>query len=50
MRREYLDSIKDIEDFSSGVSMADFADDRKTINAVVRSLEIIGGASKKIPA
>lgn len=57
MKREYLDylqdileSINDIENFTSGLSMSDFADDRKTINAVVRSLEIIGEASKKIPA
>ncbi|MEW5996462.1 MAG: DUF86 domain-containing protein [Candidatus Micrarchaeota archaeon] len=57
MKREYLDylqdileSIKDIENFTSRLSLAGFMDDRKTINAVVRSLEIIGEASKKVPA
>lgn len=31
------------------MTYADFSEDRKTINAVIRSLEIIGEAAKKIP-
>jgi hypothetical protein len=31
------------------MSYEDFAADRKTVNAVIRSLEIIGEAAKKIP-
>ena len=31
------------------MTFSDFAKDRKTINAVVRSVEIIGEAAKKIP-
>jgi uncharacterized protein with HEPN domain len=32
------------------MSFEDFAADRKTTNAVIRSLEIIGEAAKKIPS
>jgi uncharacterized protein with HEPN domain len=47
--QDILDSIQDIETFIQGLSFDAFKDDRKTINAVVRSIEIIGEASKKIP-
>ncbi len=47
--QDILDSIQDIENFIQDMSFTDFKDDRKTINAVVRSIEIIGEASKKIP-
>jgi len=47
--QDILDSINDIEDFINGMGFDDFRNDRKTINAVVRSIEIIGEASKKIP-
>jgi uncharacterized protein with HEPN domain len=47
--QDILDSIQDIENFIQGMSFNDFKDDRKTLNAVVRSIEIIGEASKKIP-
>jgi uncharacterized protein with HEPN domain len=56
MTREYFDyvqdiveSIRDIESFISGMDLETFGRDRKTFNAVVRSLEIIGEAAKKIP-
>ena len=47
---DILQSIADIRLFISGMSYDQFCADRKTINAVVRSLEIIGEATKKIPA
>jgi uncharacterized protein with HEPN domain len=47
--QDILDSIQDVENFIQGMSFDDFKDDRKTINALVRSIEIIGEASKKIP-
>lgn len=56
MKREYgdylqdiADSIKEIEEFTKGMSLGDFKKDKKTINAVIRSLEIMGEAAKKIP-
>jgi len=55
-KREYrdylhdiLDAVNDIEDFVEGVSFEQFEKDRKTLNAVVRSIEIIGEAAKNIP-
>jgi uncharacterized protein with HEPN domain len=32
------------------MSYSDFASDKKTINAVIRSLEVIGEATKNLPA
>ncbi len=56
MKREYrdyvqdiLDAIRDIHDFAGGMSEKDFHKDKKTQNAVLRSLEIIGEAAKSIP-
>ena len=50
--RDYLkdiaDSVSDIKNFVSGMKFEDFKNDRKTINAVIRSIEIIGEAAKKI--
>jgi uncharacterized protein with HEPN domain len=47
--QDILDSINDIESFVRGMGFEEFKRDRKTINAVVRSIEVIGEASKKIP-
>jgi uncharacterized protein with HEPN domain len=51
--RDYLhdimDSVSDIEDFVEDMTFEQFERDRKTLNAVVRSIEIIGEASKNIP-
>ncbi len=47
--QDILNSIIDVEDFIRGMSYEEFKKDKKTINAVVRSIEIIGEAGKKIP-
>jgi len=47
--KDIIDSIKDIESFTENMTFEDFARDRKTINAVIRSFEVIGEAAKKIP-
>ncbi|MBI5306602.1 DUF86 domain-containing protein [Candidatus Wolfebacteria bacterium] len=57
MERDYLDylqdilnSINEIESFIKGIAdFSVFEMDRKTVNAVIRSLEVIGEAVKKIP-
>jgi uncharacterized protein with HEPN domain len=56
MKREFLDYVDDIigamDDaigFVEGMSYDEFARDKKTIYAVVRAVEIIGEAVKKIP-
>lgn len=46
---DILESIKAIEEFVGGQSFAEFSNDRRTFDAVVRNLEIIGEAIKKIP-
>lgn len=43
------ESIADIRRFVTDMTFDNFASDRKTTNAVIRSLEIIGEAVKKIP-
>lgn len=49
----YLDDILasalKIVEFTKGLSYREFRDDAKTFDAVVRNLEIIGEAAKKIP-
>jgi len=47
--QDILDSVNDIENFIEGMSFEEFMRDKKTINAVVRSVEVIGEAVKKIP-
>ncbi|MFA5354602.1 MAG: DUF86 domain-containing protein [Thermodesulfovibrionales bacterium] len=55
-KRTYLDylndilqSIDDVGTFIKGMSFKDFLHDKKTINAVVRSIEIVGEAANHIP-
>ncbi len=46
---DILDSIKEVTEFTAGMSFDDFCRDKKTINAVIRSLEVLGEAARKIP-
>ena len=48
--RDILQNMRDAEEFIEGLSYAEFAADKKTFNAVVRSLEVIGEAAKNVPA
>lgn len=49
----YLDDISEccenVRRYTGGITFEDFSADRKTIDAVVRNLEIIGEAVKNIP-
>lgn len=54
--REFLDYLEDILDaaekigqFTAGMTFEQFADDEKTIYAVIRAFEIVGEAAKKVP-
>ena len=56
MRRELADYAADIfaaaeelEEFTKGMDFAAFKADKKTVNAVIRSLEVMGEAAKRIP-
>jgi uncharacterized protein with HEPN domain len=47
--QDILDATADIEDFVANMTYNQFIKDRKTLNAVVRSIEVIGEAAKNIP-
>jgi uncharacterized protein with HEPN domain len=47
--KDILDSFNDIALFVDNMSFDAFNHDKKTIYAVVRCIEVIGEASKKIP-
>lgn len=56
MKREYKDyvvdiieAMKKIEKFTKNLTSEDFRADEKTVLAVIRLLEVIGEAAKKIP-
>ncbi|HEX7320613.1 MAG TPA: DUF86 domain-containing protein [bacterium] len=48
--QDILDAILELESFTRGLSFRDFEGDKKTVNAVIRSMEIIGEAAKNIPS
>lgn len=55
-KREYIDYLRDIDeaiekaaDFTKGMDYESFQDDDKTVYAILRALEVIGEAAKKIP-
>jgi uncharacterized protein with HEPN domain len=45
-----LEAVRSIENYTRGLTFEAFSTDRKTVDAVVRNLEIIGEAVKKVPA
>ncbi len=47
--QDILDAIVDTVEFVKDMSFEDFLHDKKTVNAVIRSLEVIGEASKNVP-
>ena len=48
--RDILDSINKIAKFSQELSYEDFKANDMAIDAIVRNLEIIGGAARNMPA
>ncbi len=47
---DMLDAIRPIEEFIEGLDFDAFCNDRKTVDAVVRNLEVIGEAARYVPA
>jgi len=47
---DMIEALKRIENYASGINYRSFTKDTKTQDAIVRNLEIIGEATKKIPA
>ena len=46
---DILESINKIEEWTRGLKYADFVRDSRTVDAVIRNLEVIGEASKFVP-
>ena len=46
---DILSAIAKVASFTAGMSREQFAEDAKTFDAVVRNLEIIGEAAKRLP-
>ncbi|MFO7957670.1 MAG: DUF86 domain-containing protein [Candidatus Brocadiia bacterium] len=46
---DMLDSAREVEEFTRGMDFEAFVADKKTVNAVIRSLEVMGEAAKRIP-
>jgi uncharacterized protein with HEPN domain len=46
---DILENIKAIQAFTAGLDFQSFRSDRKTVYAVVRALEIISEASRRLP-
>jgi len=47
--QDILECIENINEYVTGLTFNTFIKDRKTIDAVIRNLEIIGEASRNIP-
>jgi uncharacterized protein with HEPN domain len=51
--RLYLDDIREairaIREYTKGLTFESFSADRKTVDAVIRNLEIIGEAARNLP-
>ncbi len=47
--KDILQNMRDAEGFIRGLSYDQFGADKRTFNAVVRSLEVIGEAAKNVP-
>ena len=46
---DILEAIRKVRDYTDGLSLQAFLADAKTFDAVIRNLEIIGEAVKRIP-
>jgi uncharacterized protein with HEPN domain len=56
MPKDYKTYLEDIEEcikkimkYTTGLSSVDFCNDDKTIDAVIRNLEVIGEAARRLP-
>ena len=44
---QYLQAIDDVAEFTEGMDFEQFSGDKKTVNAVIRSLEVLGEALER---
>ncbi|MCS7301720.1 MAG: DUF86 domain-containing protein [Fimbriimonadales bacterium] len=48
--QDILESIEKIENYVQGLTYEQFVQDNKTFDAVLRNLEVIGEAARRVPA
>jgi uncharacterized protein with HEPN domain len=48
--QDILDALEAIRSYTSGMAFSDFVADRRTVDAVIRNLAVIGEAASHIPA
>jgi len=46
---DILEAIRNIQEYTRGLTFEEFVKDRKTVDAVIRNFEIVGEATKHIP-
>jgi len=46
---DIIECIGKIQNYTAGLLLVDFCNDAKTIDAVIRNLEIIGEAARRLP-
>jgi len=46
---DIIEAVERAQEYTAGYSFEDFSSDRKTFDAVVRNIEIIGEAAKALP-
>ena len=46
---DILDAIRKIHEYTAEITFEDFCGDEKTVDAVIRNLEVIGEAAKNLP-
>ena len=46
---DILEAVEKIERFTEGMDYAEFVEDSKTVDAVLRNFEVIGEAAKNVP-
>ncbi len=47
--KDILQNMQEAVEFIQGMSYEQFIDDKRTLNAVVRSIEVIGEAARNVP-
>ncbi|MDH4100868.1 MAG: DUF86 domain-containing protein [Nitrospirota bacterium] len=47
--KDILENMRDAEEFIEGLSYEQFCADKRTVNAVLRSVEVMGEAAKNVP-
>lgn len=47
--QDIVEAVNKIEEYTRGLSFETFSEDQKSIDAVVRNLEVIGQAARNIP-